>query len=1064
MARLFQGEKNRYSRLAENLGKNAKGKSLLLSSLLLTAAHISAMPLSISPGHPRLLTTQMAFDQLAARLPLAPAVFPAAGGTIAFDFTATAKNPALDDAVQLVFGELNTTNGKNGIFIRHTDVDAAGTASIQVGMLQKTIGSQPARYIAHKVVEMPIGVARRIEFSWNSIAKTSRLKIAGVNMPMSLEWLRADSNNPNSEKVDFSPDQTAFQFPGRMNEAISNFILKDGQGNTLVHYPDAVDLKLATAWFDFVRLVDQDVASLNMCPTSATPWTAPAVCNTASGNRNLLVATAQQLALAYKISKRPAYFSAILNYIDKLRAVPLNAGADMSMGGRVIALGILYDWLHAELGQTAVPGDASQASYLTAMAASIRATIVAQAAPGGTNLLSEICGQQAMSSSSFDCAVKPVFSNWNRYASPPQPSIATAYMAGMNFSSVYGAALGLLAIADAPNADVLPMIDTAYSHFNEGFLAVRRDISTDGGYHSGFSYSLVDLPSRLLMWNTAVQNAGDMGQVSEWLPKTIYPYIYGLRDDKSYPASGDNFATLSTGTLVGSVALWAAAHGNDGNAWNFYQEKVHGQRKWPNRHPYILEQLLWPVNTAALHAPAELDLSRHFRRSGQVLMRDRWTHGDATLLEFKSTSFITDNHHHLDQNSISLNYKGPLLIDSGRYDSYGTTHWANYYTRSIAHNTVVAFDGSERYQRAGSGTSKIEFSNDGGQWLGSTRAAYPTLEEIQPGAMNALDGIVNYEYAPGYTYARGNASKAYASSKLEQANGFLRSVVYLRAPATGSLPIVLTFDRVRTHAAPATLLLHTVNEPVAAVAASTLGNGQYRFAFAATDARSVTIRNGGGMLIAQTLLPEKAAITKVGGLNVGGQVCEQMNPDSPYGMGTLLPGGPTGDCRFTVRVLQPDNSYKWRNYPPKPPTDAYDLSVTGDIGAWRLEVQAEPGAAPGVPQYFLHALHVADNDLGSGSAGSGSARRLAADSHTEAVLIGRQTVVAFNRDVAPSARMSWTGPSSATTVLATGLLPNADFLLSRTATADGEQLTLAQAQGSSATYRSSSEGVVNIGM
>lgn len=1037
--------------------KNAKRKLLLLSSLCLASLNVGATPFSISSQHPRILTTQLAIDNLKSRLPLGPAVFPGAAGTIAFDFTASKKDPA-DAAEQFIFGEMNVNNGKNGIFMRHIDGDTPGISRIQIGMLQKAIGTKPARYIAYKTIDMPIGVVTRIEFSWNSSLKTTSLKIGGANVAMGLEWL----NETFTGKVDFSPDQTAFQFPGRVNEPISNFVLKDGQGNILVNYPGNLDMALATAWFDFTRLVKSDVVSLNMCPTAASPWTQPKVCNTANGHRNGIVESAQQLALAYKITQDPVYYSAILNYIDKLRIVPLNAGGDMSMGGRVIALGILYDWLYTELGTSAVPDDNTQASYRTAMAATIRNTITAQAAPGGTNLLSEICGQQGMAASSFDCAVKPVFSNWNRHASPPQPSIATAYMAGMNFSSVYGAAVGLLAIAGPENGDVLPMIETAYSHFDEGFLAVRRDISNDGGYHSGFSYSLTDLPSRLLLWNTAVQNAGDMGQASQWLPKTIYPYIYGQRDDKSYPASGDNFVTLSSFPLVGSIALWAAAHAGDGNAWDYYQKQVHGQRYAPNRYPYILEQLFWPVDQASLNQPSDLDLSRHFRRSGQVLMRDRWTYPDATLLEFKSTSFITDNHHHLDQNSISLNYKGPLLVDSGRYDSYGSAHWANYYTRSIAHNTVVAFDANERFQRAGSGTSKVDFSNDGGQWVGSARAAYPTLEEIQPGAMNALDGIVNYEYAPGYTYARGNASKAYASSKLDQANGFLRSVVYLPAPATGSLPIVLTFDSVRTNAAPATFLLHTVNEPAAAVAATALGNGQYRFTYAATDARSITIRNGGGMLIAQTLLPEKAVITKVGGLNAGGQ-CDQISADSAFGPGTLLPGRPTGDCRFTVRVLQADNSYKWRNYPPRA-TDATDTSVTGDIGAWRLEVQADGSVPAGGTQYFLHVLHVADNDLGSGSAGTGSARRLVADSHTEAVLIGTQTVVAFNRDATPSARMSWNGPASASTILATGLLPNADFLLTRLATPDGEQLVLAQAAAGSATYRSSAEGVVNIGM
>ncbi|WP_175445074.1 heparinase II/III family protein [Janthinobacterium sp. MP5059B] len=1028
-------------------------------SLCFAGLNADAISLSISPQHPRILTTQAAIDNLKSRLPLGPAVFPAAGGTIAFDFTAAERNPAVDSVEQPVFGESDFNNARSGIFVRHVGGDTPEIARIQIGMMQQAIGAQKSRYIAYRTIEIPIGVATRIEFSWNSSLKTTSLKVGGANMSMWLDWL----SESGSGKVDFSPDQTAFRFPGRATEPISNFILKDGQGNILVNYPGQLDVVLAAAWSDFSRLVDLDVASLNTCPTSATPWTSPRICSTAVGNRNGMVESAQQLGMAYKITQDPVYYAAILNYIDKLRIVPLNAGGDMSMAGRVIALGILYDWLYTELGASAVPNDSTQASYRTAIATTIRNTITAPAVPGGTNLLSEICGQQGMAASSFDCAVKPIFTNWNRHASPPQPSIATAYMAGMNFSSVYGAAVGLLAIAGPQNDDVLPMIETAYSHFNEGFLAVRRNISIDGGYHSGFSYSLSDLPSRLLLWSTSVQNAGEMGQVSQWLPKTIYPYIYGQRGDKTYPASGDNFLTLSSDALVGGIALWAAAHAVDGNAWDYYQQQVHGQRSGRNRQAYVLEQLFWPVDQASLHQPADLDLSRHFRRSGQVLMRDRWTYPDAAVLEFKSTSFITDNHHHLDQNSISLNYKGPLLVDSGRYDSYGSAHWANYYTRSIAHNTVVAFDANERFQRAGSGTSKVDFSNDGGQWVGSARAAYPTLEEIQPGAMNALDGIVNYEYAPGYTYARGNASKAYTSSKLDQANGFLRSVVYLPAPATGSLPIVLTFDSVRTKAAPATFLLHTVNEPAAAVAATALGNGQYRFTYAATDARSITIRNGGGMLIAQTLLPEKAVITKVGGLNAGGQ-CDQISADSAFGPGTLLPGGPTGDCRFTVRVLQADNSYKWRNYPPRAVTDAYDTSVTVDIGAWRLEVQADGSVPAGGTQYFLHVLHVADNDLGSGSAGTGSARRLVADSHTEAVLIGTQTVVAFNRDATPSARMSWNGPASASTILATGLMPNADFLLTRLATPDGEQLVLAQAAAGSATYRSSAEGVVNIGM
>ena len=51
-----------------------------------------------------------------------------------------------------------------------------------------------------------------------------------------------------------------------------------------------------------------------------------------------------------------------------------------------------------------------------------------------------------------------------------------------------------------------------------------------------------------------------------------------------------------------------------------------------------------------------------------------------------------------------------MLIDAGYYDFYGSSHFKNYYTRSIAHNIVTVFDSTEVFYY---GNEIV--SNDGGQ-------------------------------------------------------------------------------------------------------------------------------------------------------------------------------------------------------------------------------------------------------------------------------------------------------------------------------------------------------------
>ncbi|MBW3501684.1 heparinase II/III family protein [Janthinobacterium sp. NKUCC08_JDC] len=1009
---------------------------------LLTTSAMAQLPAPIKQGHPRLFVNQASFDVLKPQLPNLPAAFPAAGGSISLELFARRKDP-LDSGNQPIFGEFNPS--RNGFFIRHVDSydSPAGAVGESIGFQVGFQVNGLAQYLSVARIDLKADAWSAIQLSWNSQTHKIDLKVNGLVVPTG--WRTVDGTGATLP-MEWQADGQTSRIGMRRNETMRNFRLLDAGGQQLWQAP-AMDASLNKAWYSFMERVNGRVATIQACPLLPPAGGGPELCNVATGSRGTIYETAQMLAMAYRLTGNAKYLDGALNYLDKLLVTAPVAGGEWSMGGRVGAMGILYDWLFAETGTRAVPDAVGFGSYRDLMAQKIKETIAADTGKGHENLFVSMCGYQQLyiTSTSFDCKKKPVYEQWDR--SESKPSIANFYISGHPFSAVNNVTVGLLAIADE-HPEVLPMIETSYAHYEKGFLAARALISVDGGHHMGFAYGVSSIPERLLLWRSALESTGAAPLLqADWQARLIYPYIYGLRHDGSFPASGDNFTTPLGSTLIGQLALGAVTDTADGVAGKFYREHVVASRS--SHEALILERLLWPAPLPA--APLEsLELSRHFRTSGQVLMRDTWDYANATLLEFKSASFIAENHQHFDQNSFSLNYKAPLLLDTGLYEEYGSSHWWNYYTRSIAHNTLLIFDKNERFTRG-----DREFSNDGGQWFYAPRQGYPTIEEISPAGPNALDGIVRYENTPQYTYTSGNASKAYASSKLDMANGFVRNVLFLRSPSFWGKPVTVVFDSVRSkQALPATFLLHTANDPVSAAPGLTaLGNGQYQLAYSAGQERIVTIRNGGGMLTAQTILPLDASVRKVGGGQEGGSGCAQINP------GTGEVAGNGADCRFTVRRRQADGSYLWRNQTALVSTQQ---SSTSDVGAWRLEVTAPAAPALNAPEYFLHVLAVADNDGATAPAGAPAALRLAVTGATEALLLGEQLQVLFNRDVAPAARMDWTSPLAAGAILATGLKPGVHYALTSAAAGSAFARSLVETQEGTGTHLSSDQGVLSI--
>lgn len=992
---------------------------------------------AVTKAHPHIYATKADFDRLGQIAGTGPSSFPSKG-RLTFQLHAVPKGASDVDKVR-IFGR-NSDEGSQANSIRLSYLDGANGPSVEAVLFD---AAGKATYLAGQPLKID---------GPNSISVTYE---AG-------RWVKFDVNGAvQSRELDWSMAGQQFIFQGHNRDRFTNVGVFDTTNpESPVWSSPEVEVAANSAWRAYLNAALKRASVLKQCGASTD-----ALCDPSKGGRKEITEVARQLALAYRFTRNGDILAGVTGHIERLKAVPLTAGGEWSMSGRVGAMALYYDWLYEHLA----PGD------LAALAQHIKDTIKADKAwvpgdktiNGNDDLIYSVCGQQALQSTVLDCAAAPVFKAWQRYPKPAPASTSDTYISGHPASAATLVASALLAIVEDGHEDVRPMIQTIYEHYRQGYLPARDLYSVDGGNHMAFSYggaSGGDMADRLIMWDRAL--GGASGLALKPLGKLIYPYIYGLRSDGKFPARGDNFAFNSTAEMIASMALAAArpttapdsttgtARAADNVAATFYRDAVLGAGAGGNQS-LIWQRLLYG-KPGTISTSASPPLSRYFSKAGQVLIRNTWDNAQNTLLEFKSTSFISENHQHLDQNSFSLYYKAPLLVDSGLYDGYLTTHWKNYYQRTIAHNAIVVFDKDQRYLYSG---ENKEWSNDGGQWYG-TRPIYPTIEEaLKPGGSNLLDGVTAYEGGGNFVYVAGNASKAYSGMKdnaylVEQNAGMQRSIVYLRQPNLPDPPVILVFDNVLAKVK-ATSLLHMAVEPIANDSYERIAGEPGRRQFA-KDASLFTVRNGGGMVTIQTLLPKGSRSVVLSGGKGGDEKCEQFSADS-----TAISAP---DCRFLVH--SPDGS-KWVNYPPAVGSSGGDVDLLDenapDVGGWRLEISddavanATPDSAGYKRQYFLNALHVVDNDEGTRFANPAKPAVLLPTEGTAIAVQVADRVVVFNGGSVAATTVKWQPGSLVGTNIVVGLQRNTCYVLDKS----NPMWTLKVAAGSCATP-SSNNGVLTV--
>ncbi len=302
-----------------------------------------------------------------------------------------------------------------------------------------------------------------------------------------------------------------------------------------------------------------------------------------------------------------------------------------------------------------------------------------------------------------------------------------------------------------------------------------------------------------------------------------------------------------------------------------------------------------------------------------IMFRNSWEE-DGTLITYISGDQYT-HHQHIDKGHFLIYKNGALAVDGGGYGSpmYGD-NWANYSTRTLAHNCVLVYDPDEEPWKGTSGTLLYP---DGGQQIQVGKQNHKNwkqyMEEKDADGLNTAD-VLAFDADPQsnrYNYVKTDLTKAYG----EKVNWMDRQLMYL--PEEDFLVVK---DRI-VSAKPLNKywMLHFEEKPIINNKAAQTGITDYEGDSEVRSVRTAKVELGGktveysGALLIKALLPEKRKI--------------------------IVTGGPGYEYY---------NRFAGKNFPNSKPFDAVI-----EPGNWRMETGT---VNPELSTVFLHALEITDAD------------------------------------------------------------------------------------------------------
>ncbi len=380
-----------------------------------------------------------------------------------------------------------------------------------------------------------------------------------------------------------------------------------------------------------------------------------------------------------------------------------------------------------------------------------------------------------------------------------------------------------------------------------------------GGWHEGLSYSSRASLLNLAMWMSARQSATSPRQWpfarlrqrgGDWLNKFTSFYAAQVYPDGSLARYNDVPEFALGGGWDNSRLFMIVAHEykNSLAAWIVQNAGRDGQELLPL---HVWYYLLWYDPSITPRPPSQF-LPRAVRLNPGTydlfFMRSGWE-DDATVVSFHAGDWF-GSHDHLDAGHFSIFRKQWLALDAGVYAPMGTSHYVNFSSRTLAHNSLLIRDPAERFQIPHN--DGVTVINDGGQRVVVSLGGRSTQNntDVAVWKRNRLEGphferatVLHFYAGDTLDFVAADITMAYNSDFFSsygaefrnrpKVSQVVRSLAYVR-PAT-----VVIYDRIvaKDPSFTKTWTLNTANQPY-------LG-----------DHGTFLAENGGSVLAGRTLLP-----------------------------------------------------------------------------------------------------------------------------------------------------------------------------------------------------------------
>ncbi len=245
----------------------------------------------------------------------------------------------------------------------------------------------------------------------------------------------------------------------------------------------------------------------------------------------------------------------------------------------------------------------------------------------------------------------------------------------------------------------------------------------DGGWHEGAAYWSSYL-SRVTWWLDVQRTAlGVDGYQKPFFSQAGYFPIYLMPPNCPSGGFGDHAGGRKSTSNVGLVSIFASQAQNA--HWQAYVEQLGGPSVGGGYVGFV-RGALPDVEAGRLD---ELPDSRVFEGTGLALLHTDLTDSNNDVqIELKSSPFGSQSHGYESQNSFLLYaYGEPLLIRTGRRDSYGSKHHKQWMwtTRSVNNITVNGISQNAHNSSPMGRIARFETSEEYDYVMGETAGAYP---------------------------------------------------------------------------------------------------------------------------------------------------------------------------------------------------------------------------------------------------------------------------------------------------------------------------------------------------